>query len=223
MRLPPSILIPIVAFVAFSARSAPQDRLNNDYYTNPDRGMLYTVEKYHLYPGEEKMREKHYFAAYADFRFILGYFPNHPNALLLMAEVCEAWKSPKCDVDEFFDRAVARNPNIPATFVIVGIHQERTKRFAAAIESFKRALAINPNSLNANYNIALAYLDSGQYELANEHAQKAYALGAQLGGLRDRLKSDGHWQPLDPQAPQDESTNNPPSPPAPGSGNGSAK
>ncbi len=94
-----------------------------------------------------------------------------------MAELCETWKSPKCDVDEVFNRAIARNPKIPATFVIIGIHQERTKASSAAIESFKRALAIDPNSVNANYNIALAYLDSGQYELANEHAQKAYALG----------------------------------------------
>lgn len=207
MCLARTVLIPIAVSAALSALPAigqerlnqdsfGQERLNNDYYSNARRGALRSVEHYHLYPGIDELRAKHYFQAYADFTFVLGYFPNHPRALLLMAELCETWRSPKCDVDEFFNRAVAQNPKIAETFVIIGIHQERTKRIPAAIESFKRALAIDPNSVNANYNIALTYLDIGQYELANEHAQKAYALGAPLSGLRDRLKSTGHWHPL---------------------------
>jgi len=225
MRLAPIVLVPIVAFASFSVLPADQDRRNNDYYTNVDRNILSTVERHHLGIGEDELKAKHYIAARSDFQFILNYYPNHPRVLLLMAELCETWKSPKCDLDEVFNRAIARNPNIPATFVIIGIHQERTKRIPAAIESFKRALAIDPNSVNANYNIALAYLDSGQFELANEHAQKAYALGAPPPGLRDRLKSAGHWQALAPapaQPPQDKSTDNPPAPP-PSTESGSEK
>lgn len=214
MRLVPILLVPIVAFASFSVLPADQERHNNDYYTNVDRNILSTVERHHLGIGEDELKAKHYIAAQRDFQFILNYYPNHPRVLLLMTDLCETWKSPKCDLDEVFNRAIARNPNIPGTFVIIGIHQERTKRIPAAIESFKRALAIDPNSVNANYNIALAYVDSGQYELANQHAQKAYALGAPPPGLRDRLKSAGHWQALAPapaQPPQDQSTNSPPS------------
>ncbi len=32
--------------------------------------------------------------------------------------------------------------------------------------------------MNAHYNLALTYLDTKQFELANQHAQRAYALGA---------------------------------------------
>lgn len=214
MRLSQIVLASITAFVGFSASSADQDRRNNDYYSNVDRNMLSTVERHHLGIGEDELKAKHYIAAQSDFRFILNYYPNHPRVLLLMSELCETWKSPKCDLDDVFNRAVARNPNIPATFVIIGIHQVRTKQIPAAIENFKRALAIDPNSVNANYNIALAYLDSGQYELANEHAQTAYARGSPPPGLRDRLKSTGHWQALAPAASQpseDKSTDHPPS------------
>ena len=214
MRLHQFVLALITGFVAFSASSADQDRHNNDYYTNVDRNILSTVERHHLGIGEDELKAKHYIAAQSDFQFILNYYPNHPRVLLLMSELCETWKSPKCDLEDVFNRAVARNPNIPATFVIIGIHQVRTKQIPAAIENFKRALAIDPNSVNANYNIALAYLDSGQYELANEHAQRAYARGAPPPGLRDRLKSAGHWQalaPAAPQPPQDQSTTSPPS------------
>jgi tetratricopeptide (TPR) repeat protein len=209
MRLVRISLISILAFASFSAPAADQDRHDNDYYTNVNKSILSTVERYHLGPGEEKLNAKHYIAAQADFQFILNYYPNHPRALLLMAELCETWKSPTCDLEQVFNRAVARNPNIATTFVIIGIDQERTKRIPAAIESFKHALAIEPDSVNANYNIALAYLDSGQYDLANEHAQKAYALGAPLPGLRDRLERAGHWQPSQqpaPSSPQGKST-----------------
>ncbi len=201
MRLVSFVLTSIAAVVAFSALPAFGKPHNNDYYSvNLDRGLLNTVETYHLGPGIAKMKVKRYEVAKGDFDFILNYFPNHPQVLILMAELCEAWKSPKCDIQAYFDRAIDRNPNVAETFVIAGIYQERAKRTPQAIESFKRALAIEPNSVNANYNIALAYLDSGQYELANAHAQKAYALGAPLEGLRERLQRAGHWQPLAPSA-----------------------
>lgn len=175
---------------------------NKDYYSSLNTSRLRTVEAYHLRQGEGKMRAARYIAAREDFDFILDYYPNHPQALMLMAELCETWKSPRCDVNEYFSRAIARNPNVAATYVIIGIHQGRTKQGSAAIESYKRALAIDPDSVNANYNIALAYLDSGQYQLANEHAQKAYALGTPPAGLRDRLKRGGYWQELSPPAPE---------------------
>jgi tetratricopeptide (TPR) repeat protein len=115
-----------------------------------------------------------------------------------MAENCERWKSPRCNADEFFQRAIARGPDIAGTYVVYGIYLLRVGRPNDGIENLKRAIEIDPDSMNAHYNIALAYLDAKQYQLANEHAQKAYALGAQLPGLRDRLKRAGHWQPAAP-------------------------
>jgi len=173
---------------------------DNDYYASRGTELLSAVERYHLGPGEEGMRTKHYDSAFGDFKFILNYFPNHPQALLLMAQLCETWKSPLCDAAPFFDRAIARNPTVATTYVAYGIYQLRARKTATAIANFKQALELDPNSTNAHYNIALAYLDSQQYELANEHAQKAYALGAPVPGLRDRLKRAGYWKPAVPGA-----------------------
>lgn len=169
--------------------------INNDYYESGSTALLGTVERYHLGPGEEKMRAKRYEAAFGDFKFILNYFPNHPQALLLMAQLCAAWKSPTCVTRDYFDAALARNPSTPTTYVAYGIYLLRARQPSAAIKQLNRALDLAPDSMNAHYNLALAYLDIRDYERANEHAQAAYALGATLPGLRDRLKRDGHWNP----------------------------
>ena len=87
-------LIPIAAFAAFAAlpaRAQTGDQYsdpehNKDYYSVIDKNLLRTVEAYHLRQGDEKMRAKRYAAAQGDFDFILNYYPNHPQALLLMAD-----------------------------------------------------------------------------------------------------------------------------------------
>ena len=176
---------------------------NRDYYTARsavDIELLTAVEKYHLQPGYEKLSEKRYEAAFADAKFILRYFPNHPKALMMLSEICNRWQSPDCNPDEWFEKAVSRNPAVSETYVLYGIYLHRTKRFDAAVKSYKQALEIDPMSLNAHYNLGLAYVDLKQYELANQHAQKSYALGAPFPGLREKLKRVGAWKPLDAEA-----------------------
>ena len=51
------------------------------------------------------------------------------------------------------------------------------------------------NERNAQYNLALALIKLHRYELANEHAQRAYALGHPLPGLRAQLIAVGAWNP----------------------------
>jgi tetratricopeptide (TPR) repeat protein len=87
--------------------------------------------------------------------------------------------------------------------VAQGIYLARTKRYPEAIKSYEHALEIAPDSVNAHYNLGLAYIETKQYQLANEHAQRAYELGASLPGLRDKLKRIGQWNPV-ATAPADE-------------------
>lgn len=172
---------------------------NRDYYAPrgpADTELLTAVEKYHLQPGYEKMSKKHYAAAFGDAKFMLHYFPNHPKALMLLFDVCSRWQSPTCNPDDWLDKAVSVNPSSSATHVIYGMHLHRTRRFEAAVKAYQQALEIDPNSLNAHYNLGLTYVEMKQYELANQHAQKSYALGAPFSGLRDRLKRAGFWKPL---------------------------
>jgi tetratricopeptide (TPR) repeat protein len=116
---------------------------------------------------------------------------------MLLIELCEQWKSPRCDVQERFGNAIAVNPDVAATYALQGIYLFRATRLPAAIASFEKALTLDPNSLNAHYNLGLAYFETKQFELANAHAQRAYQLGASVPGLRDKLKRAGHWKPID--------------------------
>jgi tetratricopeptide (TPR) repeat protein len=177
---------------------------NHDYYTaQSTKGtidLLTAVEKYHLPGAYDGLAGKHYYYAFGEVKFILHYFPNHPKALMLMSAICNGWQSPDCNPDEWFEKAVSRNPAVSETYVLYGIDLHRRKRFDAAVKNYKQALEIDPISLNAHYNLGLAYVDLKQYELANQQAQKSYALGAPFPGLRERLKRVGAWKPLDAEA-----------------------
>jgi tetratricopeptide (TPR) repeat protein len=187
----------VLAIIAGAAAGAVDVNRANDYYAAKGSNAVAVVELYHLGPCEKRLGEREYPMALAECGFILKIFPNHPTALLLTAQICERWKSPKCMLDDVIERAVSINPKAPETFVVQGIYLHRTRQYAKAIQSFKYALELDPKQMNAHYNIALTYVETKQFDLANAHAQRAYALGATLPGLRDRLTKAGHWKPTE--------------------------
>jgi tetratricopeptide (TPR) repeat protein len=128
--------------------------------------------------------------------FIIRFFPNHPTALVQMVQLCSEWRASKCYLDTLFDNAIARKPDAPATYVAQGIWLHRSKKYASAIAVYHKALTLDPSSINAHYNLGLTYFETRQYDLANEEAQQAYALGAPLPGLREQLTKVGRWKPL---------------------------
>lgn len=172
---------------------------DNDYYqaraTPQTTELLTAVEKYHLQPGIDKMRSKFYSAAWGDFNFILNYFPNHPRALMLMAELCDLWRNPKCNMGPHFDKALQRTPESEGLHLTKGAYLQKRGRLDEAIESYKRSLAINPSSAYAHYNLGLAYAAKKQFSIANEHAQQAYELGDMPAGLREKLLAARAWKP----------------------------
>lgn len=185
----------------------------SDYYhaLATGTGGLEAVAQLHVRPGQEHFRGRRYELAFNEARFILKLFPNHPQGLVLLAQICEQWRSPRCGVEEAFQTAIAVNPKASGTYTTQGIYLHRKHRYADAIASFKQALELDPDSLNANYSIGLAYLEMKQYELANQHAQRAYALGAPFPALRTKLQKAGYWKPI--PAPEPPSAG--PSPPQP--------
>lgn len=197
------VLVCIAATAACCLPSLAQEH-NRDYYAplvgQNDRDLFKNVELHHLGLGHEELENKRYDAALAHAEFMLRYYPNHPKALNLLSQICLRWKSPDCNAQEWFERAVARNPSAPVTYTLQGIYLHRIKRYQEAVESYKKALELDPSSVNAHYNLGLTYLELKQYEPANEQAQKAYALGAPFPGLRDRLKKAGFWKPVPGQS-----------------------
>jgi tetratricopeptide (TPR) repeat protein len=175
---------------------------NRDYYAvdrsdREQRELLKNVEIHHLPLATRSIKTRQYASALADLEFVLNFYPNHPQALVMLGELCAMWRSPKCLPEESFARAVAVNPKVPGTYTARGIFLLREQRVKDSIASFRQALELDPDSLNAHYNIGLAYIEAKEYELANQHAQKAYALGAPVPGLREKLKRAGHWRPIE--------------------------
>ncbi len=201
-------IAPASAFALACLGSAPafaQLKASNDYYKSAGTELLRSVETYHVGPAADKLRIRQYESASGDIAFTLRYFPNHPQGLLQMMQLCEQWKfSAQCNfamVSDVFANAIAINPNVAAPYVAQGIYLYREKRLQAAIASFEEALTVDANSLNAHYNLGLAYFDTKQFELANVHAQRAYQLGAPVPGLRDKLTRVGQWKPIDTTMP----------------------
>lgn len=198
----------ILALLGVATTAGGQLRPSSDYYFDRSDSVLIqqlqNVEKFHLPGCSEGLTSKRFEAAVADCEFILRYFPNHPKALLTAAELCSAWKSARCNTDGYFEAAIAVNPRVSATYTTKGVFLLRANRVVDAIGALKQAAALDPGSINAQYNLGLAYLEAKQYDLANRHAQRAYQLGAPVPGLRDRLKKAGYWKPEDvlpPEAP----------------------
>src|SRR5207249_7460936 len=136
------------------------------------------VEGYHLQPGIDNMGKKEYSSAKANFEFILNYYPNHPRALSLLSEVCDVRS--RCDVDEWFEKAIGRNPNAPQTYLINAVHLQRRNHLSEAIDNYRKAISLNPAEPYAHYNLGLAYFDAKEFALANREAQIAAFLGVRL-------------------------------------------
>lgn len=189
----------LIAFLAVLAPGAVSARVDynkaNDYYAALVTGGYQVVDQYHLGPCEKRLGARDYPRAMGECNFILKIFPNHPTALALMSEICEQWKSPTCMLDDYFQAAIAINPKVAETYVILGIHLHRVHQYEKAIERYQQALQLDPNLTSAHYDLALAYLKTQRFALANEHAQRAYALGASVPGLRNMLQEAGHWDP----------------------------
>jgi tetratricopeptide (TPR) repeat protein len=189
----------VVSVLAFCAGQALA-QTPSDYYaarlTPGTTELLKNVEGYHLEQGIGKLRGGRPDYAWGDFDFILRYFPNHPRALMLMGDMCEAWRDPKCNMEHYLDKAIKMSPENDGVYVAKGVYLQRRKRIKEAIENYKKALEFNPGSANAHYNLGLAYVATKQYELANEHAQKAYGLGMTFPGLQSKLVAVGAWKAL---------------------------
>jgi tetratricopeptide (TPR) repeat protein len=193
--LPSAVLAAALASFAPGKASA---QTPTDYYhaLATGTGGLQVLEQLHVRPGQGHLQARRYDQAFGEAQYVLKLFPNHPQGLILLVQTCAQWRSPKCALEDAFQKAIAINPKAAGTYTTQGIYLYRKGRYNDAIKSLKQALELDPSSVNAQYTIGLAYLATRQYELANEHAQRAYALGAPFPALRTKLEQAGHWKPI---------------------------
>jgi tetratricopeptide (TPR) repeat protein len=126
-------------------------------------------------------------------------FPNHPRALLSMAELARKEKrmqprGSEYDLDCWFERAVRFRPDDGNVRLVFGIALMRDAKYDKAVEQFGIAEQAMPNSADVHYNMGLAYYHLGNYDDALVRAKRAYELGHPLPGLRRMLEKAGRWQ-----------------------------
>lgn len=73
-------------------------------------------------------------------------------------------------------KLVLRYPNAFILHQILGIAQDGLSKFNASIDSYQKALAIQPNTPDLLFNLGIALTNVGEFEKASERYKKAIAL-----------------------------------------------
>jgi tetratricopeptide (TPR) repeat protein len=182
-------------------------------YTNASnvREKLPVVETYHFDKGVEALKGQEGSGASlgADLDYTLRAFPNHHRALdaigryqlqLKQAPVPGAHYSAEC----YFERAMTFAPQDGVARMVYGIYLTRKGDRDGALKRYLEAKALMPESTELAYNLGLLYTSLQRYDDAVEEAQRAYAGGFPLMGLKNKLLRLGVWR--EPPAPTTPST-----------------
>ena len=130
--------------------------------------------------------------------YVLRAFPNHHRALDAMGRWHVQTGQPKppgsrYSVDCWFERAVKFQPADGTVRMLYGIYKARLGMNKEALEYYSHAEALMPDSSELHYNLGLLLTNLDRHEDALSHAQRAYAMGFPLPGLKRRLIKSGHW------------------------------
>ncbi|WP_193317291.1 ABC transporter permease [Janthinobacterium sp. FT14W] len=177
-----------------------------DYTSAEDRDGLSVVEKFHFSRAVETLAQGLTGSLGADISYTLEHFPNHHRALASMAKLGLRLKSAqpagaRYTVSCYFERAIAFAPHDVTARMVFGNYLLATGQDAAALEQLDAASRLAPEQATIQYNLGLMYVKKKEYEKASAHAQKAYALGFPLPGLRNKLKAAGKWREPPPAPP----------------------
>lgn len=182
-RLFVALSLMLVVTVASAAGVTPHNYFGNDYSAH----LLDMVEKYHLPKARQQMKNEGTIQwALADVEFVLSWFPNHPQALEMATTIARKKGAPE-SADKYYVRALQMYPSSGMTRLLYALHLHRTRRVDQAIEEYHKAIEMEPDNANAYYNLGLALLSEDRVAEAKKAAEKAYALGYPLPGLRKML------------------------------------
>jgi tetratricopeptide (TPR) repeat protein len=142
-----------------------------------------------------------------DLQYTLQASPNHHRALVTLGKLAVRDKTVhiphmKYPVGCYFERAQRFAPDDGMVPSIYGGYLFALGKKDEALVAYKRAYAMMPDDAVINYNLGLLYTERKDYEHALPHAEKAYALGFPLPGLKKKLLAAGKWQ----DKPEDEQT-----------------
>lgn len=160
---------------------------------------LKLIEDYHFNRQVEMLRMGQSGRIGDDLEYTLNAIPNHPRALRSTAEYfrrnhVRAAREMGMGLQCWFDRAVAYRPDDPQVRILYADELLKQGKRADALAHLQVAERNAGDSANVHYNLGLLYIDLKDYDRSQEHARKAYELGAQLPGLRNKLAEVGKWR-----------------------------
>lgn len=162
-----------------------------DYRGTEDRKLLRMVEPFHFTPEVENLERGKTSPLPGDIHYTLMRFVNHYRALNSMAnwQLKHGFKpgGEHFPAECYFERATAFTPRDPVLYVIWGNYLFRKKEFDRALEIYNVGLGLDENNADAHYNMGLLYIEKNDLVKAQYHADRAYALGYPLPGLRNKL------------------------------------
>ncbi len=141
----------------------------------------------------------------ADIDYTLRAFPNHHRALLAMERLAAKMRTerpPRANwpVACYYERAVRFRPDDSTARMLFAAFLAKKGNPAEAIKHMQFVEKTAGPSANLHYNMGLVYTDLKEYDKALEHAHRAYQLGFNLPGLRNKLERAGKWRQPSPAA-----------------------
>lgn len=135
---------------------------------------------------------------WGEFDYTLRAFPNNIRALAAIDRLSEILKNDKppgarYSANCYFLRAIKFTPDDANVHLLYGFYLIRRNKAADAISHLIEADRLSSNDRNVLYNLGLAYFKAKDYTKAKDYAERAYALGFPLPGLRNMLKRAGKW------------------------------
>ena len=189
-------------------------------YRSVDSEIRHRVEDYHFTPDVESTKKGATgSSAGGDLDYTLRAFPNNPRALLAMSRYALRMKAERAPglrftAECYFERAIRFVPNDPMPRLLYASYlrdRKRTGDMKVQLEEAEK-LRGDPSNFDFDFNLGMLYFDAGQYDKSLEAAKRAYALGAPLPALRNKLKAAGKWKedPAPPAAPAAAAPKDPP-------------
>ena len=193
-----AIAFPAWSDVPYNADCTPlHGTIGKDYFDFLDpasKQRLDIVEEYHFTPEIENLQRGLTGYIPGELDFVLRALPNHYRALAAMGR----WQlmNPKMPdslagrvytADCYFRRAIDFRGTDPNLHQLYGIYLHQSGKLADAERQYKTALELGSDNAELFYNYGLLKFRQGDLAAAQEMAEKAYARGYPLPGLRDML------------------------------------
>jgi tetratricopeptide (TPR) repeat protein len=168
-------------------------------YRHIDPYKLKLIEDYHFTRQVEMLRKGQSGRIGTDLRYTLNAIPNHPRALRSTADYFRRWptRAPldmKLPLACWFERAVAYRPDDAMVRIVYADELLKQGKRDDALTHLEVAEQNAGESATVHYNLGLLFLDLKLMDRAVSHARQAYALGAPLSGLRNKLSQAGQWR-----------------------------